>query len=128
MSGCGGECCGIEHKFRILWQDNPRFVKRAKFAAGVLRRAYLVYNDHAFTHNDIYHLIHDDFYARPDIASLPLWEQIKLCPTCSWDHFVCEWLHTNGYIALLKRYPGAQRGRYIITELGHELISMQEAA
>lgn len=122
-TGCGGECCGITHKFRVNWAERPKFRRRVEFARYVLSWIADELPD-KFTHHDIYLLIHES-WRQPERAHLPLWEQIKLCPTCPWDHRVADWLHTNGYIAVVRRHPGGVPSPFVITELGREFIAQE---
>jgi hypothetical protein len=121
-SGCGGECCGVTHAFRVKWHDKPRLAHRVEFARNVLTRIERELPE-KFERHDVYLLIHSELFSRPDIKALPVWEQIKHCPTCKWDIQICDYLHTNGYIALMNLHPGGRQSKFVVTELGREFIA-----
>lgn len=124
---CGGECCGTTHVQRWLWDesDKPEFQERAAYS----RAALWAIADHLpdyFRRYDVYWLLHGGLNARLKSRGVPAWDQHRYCPTCKWDAYLVDYLHTNGYLGLLRLHPGGGRaGQYFLTDKALDWLTSQ---
>lgn len=116
---CGGVCCGTTHALIIRWDEQARYADRVAYAREMVVMLAQTGRDY-FDHNLISRIGHPWWRDKQGVSrffKIGLDEGRRLGHSCkTWEHYVHDYLHTNGWIGLSQMGGPRNKDHWFLTD------------